>query len=87
MTLRCAMHKPTRAEASEYTFDGLTRGCVTFSDGSQELEIYTTPAAAKAVADAFNAAMNGSIEGKDMDREMTRNGRDLSAAIAAAGGS
>ena len=86
MTLRCAMHKPTTAEVQEYEFGGNLCGTVTFSDGSQEIDIYTTPAAAKAVADAFNAAMNGTIEGKDMDREMTRNGRDLGDAMRAAMG-
>lgn len=65
MSLRVSMHRPLTAEASTYPLGGGERGSVTFSDGSQEIDIYTTPEAAKAVADAFNAAMQGASKAED----------------------
>lgn len=58
MSLEIAIHKPTKAEATEFTSGGKRWGCVRFSDGTRGgIDVYTTPAAARAVADAFNSAM------------------------------
>jgi hypothetical protein len=65
MSLRVSMHKPLTAAATTYPFTGGVKGCVSFSDGSQEFELYTTPEAAKAVADAFNAAMQAAREDRN----------------------
>ena len=55
MTLRVSLDDPVGAKATAFTSE---HGCVTFRDArGASVEIYTTPAAAKAVADAFNAAM------------------------------
>lgn len=58
MTLNVALHNPTRAEAQTFTFDGRLCAAVDFiDDAGREVTLYTTPKAARAIADAFNSAM------------------------------
>lgn len=58
MTLRIALHQPTEAEANVFMFNGQPSGTVMFRDADgADLTLFTTPEAARAVADAFNAAV------------------------------
>ena len=58
MSISVALHRPTRAWATEFESQGRQWGCVTLSDeAGHKMEIYTEPHVARAVADAFTAAM------------------------------
>lgn len=58
MTLSVGLHSPTVARALIFTHEGREHASVAFRDEYRaEVTIYTTAAAAQAIADAFNAAM------------------------------
>lgn len=58
MALSCSFHRPLKAVPNVFESHGEMHGSVKFLDNSgAEIAVYTTPAAAKAIADAFNAAI------------------------------
>lgn len=58
MTLSVGFHDPISASALTFISAGREYGSVRFTDAEHvSVTIYTTPAAAQAIADAFNAAM------------------------------
>lgn len=56
--LMVGMHDPITARAQTFASDGKMYGSVQFTcDRGDRITIYTTPEAARAVADAFNVAI------------------------------
>ena len=56
--LMVGMHNPVSARAQSFVSDGRDCGSVQFTcDRGDRTTIYTTPEAARAIADAFNAAI------------------------------
>jgi len=63
MGLTVQFHNPTHATVFEFELEGNRRASVRFhSADGEEMPIYTTPAAAHAIADAFNAAILAKLE-------------------------
>ena len=58
MALSVGLHDPVSARSQTFVSEGKAHGSVRFTcDRGDHVTIYTTPEAARAIADAFNAAI------------------------------